>query len=188
MKPGLRGRSRLHRRTRVPTLLSSGRIQFERLGAYKSTSSLNRSAMNWQFYNFWLALVLGACIGAVVTWLVIRAASVYQTRDYSGLKHHAKVHTFRIATAAATWLLIIASFYYHPEWIKWALRNITYAIETAADAIPYPWGDRIEIALRELGGFVWFQITLAIVSLRIALSIVAAAYSSAVTAELRRAA
>jgi hypothetical protein len=132
--------------------------------------------MNWQFYNFWLAFVVGACIGAVVTWLVIRAASVYQTRDYSGLKHHAKVHTFRIATAAAAWLLIIASFYYHPEWIKWALRNITYAIETAADAIPYPWGDRIEIALRELGGFVWFQITLAIVSLRIALSIVAAAW------------
>ena len=98
------------------------------------------------------------------------------TRDYSGLKHHAKVHTFRIATAAAAWLLIIASFYYHPEWIKWALRNITYVIETAADAIPYPWGDRIEIALRELGGFVWFQITLAIVSLRIALSIVAAAW------------
>jgi len=88
----------------------------------------------------------------------------------------AKVHTFRIATAAAAWLLIIASFYYHPEWIKWALRNITYAIETAADAIPYPWGDRIEIALRELGGFVWFQITLAIVSLRIALSTVAAAW------------
>ena len=65
---------------------------------------------------------------------------------------------------------------HHPEWIKWALRNITYVIETAADAIPYPWGDRIEIALRELGGFVWFQITLAIVSLRIALSIIAAAW------------
>ena len=126
--------------------------------------------------SFWLALIAGACAGAVVTWLVIRAASVYETRDYSGFKHHAKVHTFRIATAAAVWLLIVAAFYYRPEWIKWALRNITYAIETAADAIPYPWGDRIEIALRELGGFVWFQITLAIVSLRIALSVLAAAW------------
>jgi hypothetical protein len=56
------------------------------------------------------------------------------------------------------------------------LRTITYGIETVADAIPYPWGDRIEIALRELGGFVWFQITLAIVSLRIALAATAAAW------------
>ena len=132
--------------------------------------------MSWQYYKFWLALIIGACVGAVATWLVIRAASLYQARDYSGFKHHAKVHTFRIATALAAWLLIIAVFYYHPEWIKWALRDITYAIETVADAIPYPWGDRIEIALRELGGFVWFQITVAIVSLRIALSIVAAAW------------
>jgi hypothetical protein len=132
--------------------------------------------MSWQSYNLWLVLIVGACMGAVVTWLVIRAASIYQTRDYSSLKHHAKVHTFRIATALAAWLLIIGAFYYHPEWIKWALRDITYAIETAADAIPYPWGDRIEIALRELGGFVWFQITLAILSLRIALSVIAAAW------------
>jgi hypothetical protein len=132
--------------------------------------------MIWQSHNFWLAAIVGACVGAVATWLVIRAASIHQTRDYSGLKHHAKVHTFRIATATAAWLLIIAAFYYHPEWIKWALRNITYAIETAADAVPYPWGDRIEIALRELGGFVWFQITVAIVSLRITLSIIAAAW------------
>jgi hypothetical protein len=132
--------------------------------------------MIWQSHNFWLAAIVGACVGAVATWLVIRAASVYQTRDYTGLKHQAKVHTFRIATAVAAWLLIIAAFYYHPEWIRWALRTITYGIETVADAIPYPWGDRIEIALRELGGFVWFQMTLAIVSLRIALATVAAAW------------
>jgi hypothetical protein len=132
--------------------------------------------MIWQSHNFWLAGIVGACVGAFATWLVIRGASVYQTRDYSGLKYHAKVHTFRIATATAAWLLIIAAFYYHPEWIRWALRNITYAIETVADAIPYPWGDRIEIALRELGGFVWFQMTLAIVSLRIAFATVAAAW------------
>jgi hypothetical protein len=125
-------------------------------------------------YSFWVAIIVAACFGALTTWLVIRAASAYQRRDYTGLKHHAKVHTFRIATAAATWLLIVAVFYYHPEWIKWGLRTITRGIETVADAIPYPWGDRIEIALRELGGFVWLQITLAIVSLRILLSSVAA--------------
>jgi hypothetical protein len=38
-----------------------------------------------------------ACIGAGLMWPVIRAASAYEPRDYSGLKHHAKVHTFRIA-------------------------------------------------------------------------------------------
>ena len=130
----------------------------------------------WQSYSFWVAIIIAACVGALTAWLVIRAASAYEDRDYSGFKHHAKVHTFRIATAAATWLLIVAAFYYHPEWIKWGLRTITHAIESAADAIPYPWGDRIEIALRELGGFVWFQITLAIVSLRILLSLVAAAW------------
>jgi hypothetical protein len=132
--------------------------------------------MFWHSHNFWLAAIVGACVGVAVTWLVIHAASVYQPRDYSGLKHQAKVHSFRIATAVAAWLLIIGAFYYHPEWIRRALRTITYGIETVADAIPYPWGDRIEIALRELGGFVWFQITLAIVSLRIALSVVAAAW------------
>jgi hypothetical protein len=136
--------------------------------------------MVWHSHNFWLAALVGACVGAVATWLVIRAGSVYQTRDYTGLKHQAKVHAFRVATAIAAWLLIIAAFYYHPEWIRWALRTITYGIEIVADAIPYPWGDRIEIALRELGGFVWFQITLAIVSLRIALSVVAAVWRRAI--------
>ena len=69
---------------------------------------------------------------------------------------------------------VIAAFYYHPEWIKWGLRTITHGIETVADAVPYPWGDRIEIALRELGGFIWFQVTLAIIALRVLLSSMAA--------------
>ena len=56
------------------------------------------------------------------------------------------------------------------------MRNISYGIKTVADAFRHPWGDRIEIALRELGGFVWFQITLAVVSFRIVLSIIAAAW------------
>lgn len=131
--------------------------------------------MDWSF-NFLAAIVAGVCIGAVGMWLVIRAASAYEPRDYSGLKHHAKVHTFRIATAAATWLLIVSAFYYHPEWIKWGLRTVTHGIEAVADAVPYPWGDRIEIALRELGGFIWFQVTLAIIALRLLLSSVAAVW------------
>ena len=130
--------------------------------------------MDWQSFNFWAVIIGSACIGAGTMWLVMQAASTHQQRDYSGIKHQAKVHTFRLATAAATWLLIVAAFYYHPEWIKWGLRTVTRAIETAADAVPYPWGDRIEITLREIGGFIWFQITLAIVALRLLLSTIAA--------------
>src|SRR3954464_5121807 len=79
-------------------------------------------------------------------------------RDYSGLKHHAKVHSFRIATAIVAWILIVGIFYYRPDWLKWGLRGATHGIEAIGDSLPYPWGDRIEIVLRELGGIIWLQI------------------------------
>jgi hypothetical protein len=91
-------------------------------------------------------------------------------RDYSALKQHAKVHTFRIATAIAAWILIAVALYYRPDWIKWGLRASTDGIEVIGDALPYPWGDRIEIALRELGGSFWLQVTAVIVLLRLTLS------------------
>ena len=91
-------------------------------------------------------------------------------RDYTGLKHHAKVHTFRIATAILAWLLIGFAFYYRPDWIKWGLRTATHGIEAVGDALPSPWGDRIEIVLRELGGFVWIQITAIIIFIRLVFS------------------
>jgi hypothetical protein len=91
-------------------------------------------------------------------------------RDYSALKQHAKVHTFRIMTAIAAWILIVAAFYYRPDWIKWGLRASTGGIEAISDALPYPWGDRAEIVLRELGGSFWLQVTVVIVLLRLALS------------------
>jgi hypothetical protein len=37
----------------------------------------------------------------------------------------------------------------------------------------FPWGDRIEIVLRELGGFVWIQITFLIIFIRMVLSSIA---------------
>jgi hypothetical protein len=94
-------------------------------------------------------------------------------RDYSALKRHAKVHTFRITTAIVAWLLIAFAFYYRPDWIKWGLRASTGGIEAIGDALPYPLGDRVEIVLRELGGSFWLQVTAVIILLRIALSIVA---------------
>jgi hypothetical protein len=93
---------------------------------------------------------------------------------YTGLKHHAKVHSFRIGTAILAWLLIVAAFYYRPDLIKVALRAGTSGIEAIGDALPYPWGDRIEIVLRELGGFIWFQITAFIIVIRLLFSGIAA--------------
>jgi hypothetical protein len=94
-------------------------------------------------------------------------------RDYSALKQHVKVHTFRITTAVAAWALIALAFYYRPDLIKWGLRASTGGIEMIGDSLPYPWGDRIEIALRELGGSFWLQITVVIVLLRFVLSTIA---------------
>jgi hypothetical protein len=97
-------------------------------------------------------------------------------RDYSELKRHAKVHTFRITTAIVAWILIAVAFYYRPDVIKWGLRASTGGIEAIGDALPYPWGDRVEIVLRELGGSFWLQVTAVIVLLRIFLSSIALAW------------
>jgi hypothetical protein len=35
--------------------------------------------------------------------------------------------------------------------------------------VPEPWGARLEIMLRELGGIIWLQIAVAIVTLRLAI-------------------
>ena len=79
----------------------------------------------------------------------------------------AKAHTFRFLTMIATWVLIFAAFVYHPEWIRESLRFMTHSIETIADQVPEPWGARLEIMLRELGGIIWLQIAVAIVVLRL---------------------
>ena len=84
-----------------------------------------------------------------------------------GFKHHAKVQGFRFLTVVLAWALIAAAFYYRPDLIKQALRASTRMIESIGDAIPSPWGDRIEIMLREIGGFIWLQITAFIVALRV---------------------
>jgi len=59
---------------------------------------------------------------------------------------------------------------------QWALRAATHGIEAIGDALPSPWGDRVEIVLRELGGFIWIQITALILLIRVALSLIATAW------------
>src|SRR3954471_22843275 len=118
------------------------------------------------------AWLLAAIVVGIAVFIVWRRPSQPQ-RDYTGLKHHAKVHSFRISTAILAWLLIAAAFYYRPDLLKWALRTTTSGIEAIGDSLPSPWGDRAEVVLRELGGFVWFQVTAMIVAIRLLLSSIA---------------
>jgi hypothetical protein len=116
----------------------------------------------------WLGVLAAIAIGIAAFVLWPKPSGT--RRDYTGLKHHAKVHSFRISTVILAWGLIVAAFYYRPDLLKWLLRSITYGIETIGDSLPSPWGDRAEVILRELGGFVWFQITLIIVGIRVLFS------------------
>jgi hypothetical protein len=79
----------------------------------------------------------------------------------------ARAQTFRFLTMLATWALIFAASVYEPGWIRDSLRFMTHSIESLADQVPEPWGARLEIMLRELGGYVWIQIATAIVLLRL---------------------
>jgi hypothetical protein len=95
---------------------------------------------------------------------------------FAAVKYHTKVHSFRIGTAVLAWVLIGLAFFYRPDLIKWALRSGTHAIEAVGDNLPSPWGDRIEILLREVGGFLWIQITLLIIAIRVILSCLVGAW------------
>lgn len=89
---------------------------------------------------------------------------------YSGLRHHGKVHSFRIFTVILAWVFIAAAFYEKPELLTWIQRAIQGGMEFVGDNIPPPWGPRIEFVFREIGGFIWLQITLIVVALRVVLS------------------
>jgi hypothetical protein len=76
---------------------------------------------------------------------------------YSGLRHHAKVHSFRIFTVILAWVFIAAAFYEKPELHTGIQRAIQSGTEIVGDNIPPPWGPRIEFVFREIGGFIWLQ-------------------------------
>jgi hypothetical protein len=73
-------------------------------------------------------------------------------------------------TVILAWLLIAVAFYGKPELLTGLQRAIQRGMETVGDSIPSPWGPRIEFVFREIGGFIWLQITLIVVLLRIVLS------------------
>ena len=86
-----------------------------------------------------------------------------------GLRYHAKVHSFRVLTVILAWLLVFAAFYEKPELLTGAQRLMQRGLEEVGDAIPVPWGPRIEFVFREIGGLIWLQITLLILGLRLVL-------------------
>ena len=88
------------------------------------------------------------------------------TSMHPELKKWAHVHVFRFSTALVTILLLVLCFFYRPDLLTWWLRTTMGLIETASGLLPYPWGDRVEVALRAIGGSVWFQIALAIILVR----------------------
>ena len=104
---------------------------------------------------------------------------VPRSARFTGFKYHARVHSFRILTVVLAWVLIAAAFYERPEMLTALQRAIQRAMEEIGDHIPAPWGPRIEFIFREIGGFIWLQITLIVVMLRAFLSCLAFAWRMA---------
>jgi len=84
-----------------------------------------------------------------------------------GFRNWLWTHFARTSTLVVAWAVIVAGFVYRPDLLKWWLRSVTALIEQASDAIPYPWGDRIEVFVRTVGASVWLQIALVIVAVRV---------------------
>jgi hypothetical protein len=86
---------------------------------------------------------------------------------YAGLKHHARVHTFRFATMILAWVLLVAAFLLQPRLIADSLRGFSHAVEHIADLLPERIGSYVEIGMRELGGLLWLQIAALIAAVRV---------------------
>jgi hypothetical protein len=74
-------------------------------------------------------------------------------------------HVFRVWTACAILAAYVYGWLYVPELLTWWKRATTSVIEAGCGLLPYPWNDRIEATLGNIG--LWVQITLAIVVFRI---------------------
>jgi hypothetical protein len=111
-----------------------------------------------------------------------RKSAMAHMRDNGqpSLKYHLKVHVFRTLTLILAWLMLVVAFYEKPEVLTGTQRLVQHGIETIGDAIPSPWGPRIEFVFREIGGLIWLQITLLVVVLRVVLSTVSVTFRSLV--------
>ena len=101
---------------------------------------------------------------------------LHSTKPRRPFGYHLKVHTFRTLTVVLAWVLIVAAFYQRPELLTGAQRFLQRGIEALGDALPSPWGPRIEFIVRQIGGVIWLQISLIVVALRFVLSAIAGAW------------
>ena len=85
--------------------------------------------------------------------------------SWDGAKARVRNHVFRIWTACAILVAYVYGWVYAPELLTWWKRTTTSVIEAGCGLLPYPWNDRIEATLGNIG--LWVQITLAIVALRV---------------------
>ena len=110
----------------------------------------------------------------------------YADSGRPGLRYQFKVLSFRTFTVILAWVLIVAAFYQKPELLTGAQRLMQRGIETVGDAVPSPWGPRMEFAIREIGGVIWLQITFLVLALRLALSTFAALWRMIAGRDRRR--
>ena len=83
---------------------------------------------------------------------------------------------FRTFAAILAWVLLIVIFFYKPELLASAQRLMQRSVEAVRDAVSSPLGARVEFAFREIGGWIWLQITIVILAIRMVLSAIAAAW------------
>ena len=90
--------------------------------------------------------------------------------DLDGFWSWLRVQLFRLWTA----LLVLAVYAYlwvnGPEYLTWWKRATTTLIEKACGLLPYPWGDRVETSIGDIG--LWLQIALAILLLRAVVGVI----------------
>ena len=96
-------------------------------------------------------------------------------REKSRFRYRSKVHTYRTLTAALAWTLLVAAFYQTPDLLTSAQRLTQQGIEAIGGSVPSPWRYGWT-GFREMGGVIWLQITMIILTLRIVLSTIAAAW------------
>ena len=72
--------------------------------------------------------------------------------DQSPMKRWILTHATRVWTALLTLAGLGAAFVYRPELLTLYLRTTMMAIERGTAALPYPWGDRLEVVLRGIIG------------------------------------
>jgi hypothetical protein len=105
-------------------------------------------------------------------------------RSWENTKAGVRRHVFRTWTACAILAAYVYGWVYVPEWLIWWKRTTTAVIEAGCSLLPYPWNDRIEATLGNIG--LWVQITLAIIVFRILVWLVMSAFRGAWSIRDRR--